>query len=86
MVDGTAEDLPFADADLDAVTAAQAFHWFAGPAALAEFHRVLRPGGRLAVIFNRRDVTTPVQAALDDLLRPTVATRPRGPATTGSTG
>lgn len=70
VLDGTAEDLPLGDADADAVTAAQAFHWFAGPTALAELHRVLRPGGHLAVIFNRRDLTTPVQAALDDLLRP----------------
>ena len=70
VVDGTAEHLPVADGSLDAVTAAQAFHWFAGPDALREFHRALRPDGHLAVIFNRRDVTTPVQAAIDDLLVP----------------
>ncbi|GGI09209.1 class I SAM-dependent methyltransferase [Egicoccus halophilus] len=70
IVAGTAESLPLEDASLDAVTAAQAFHWFDGPRALREFARVLRPGGSLAVLFNRRDLTTPVQAALDDLLRP----------------
>lgn len=70
VLDGTAESLPFDDGHLDAITAAQAFHWFAGPTALAEFHRVLRPGGRLAVIFNRRDVTSPVQGAIDHLLAP----------------
>ncbi|MFA9433018.1 class I SAM-dependent methyltransferase [Egicoccus sp. AB-alg2] len=70
VVDGTAEALGLPDASLDAVTAAQAFHWFDGPAALREFHRVLRPGGHLAVIFNRRDLSAPVQAALDHLLLP----------------
>lgn len=49
---GTAEDLPVSEAD--AITVAQAFHWLDGPAALASFHRVLRPGGRLAVVYNER--------------------------------
>jgi SAM-dependent methyltransferase len=47
-VDGTAE------ASADAVAVAQAFHWFDGDAALAEIHRVLRPGGALALVWNRR--------------------------------
>jgi SAM-dependent methyltransferase len=55
----TAERLPFRDASLDAVTVAQAFHWFDAPAALAEFHRVLRPGGRLALVWNARDRSVP---------------------------
>jgi SAM-dependent methyltransferase len=70
VVDGTAEALPFPDGRVDAVTAAQAFHWFVVERALPELHRVLRPGGRLAVVFNRRDLTTPEQAALDALLAP----------------
>ena len=68
--DGTAEDLPLPDADVDVATVAQAFHWFDADAAHAELHRVLRPGGHLAVLFNRRDLSTPVQAAIDDLLAP----------------
>jgi SAM-dependent methyltransferase len=67
---GTAEQLPLPDGAVDGVAAAQAFHWFDGPRALPEFHRVVRPGGHLAVLFNRRDLTTPAQAAIDDLLRP----------------
>jgi SAM-dependent methyltransferase len=51
----TAETLPLADATVDGVTVAQAFHWFDVPRATAEFRRVLRPGGHLAVINNRRD-------------------------------
>jgi SAM-dependent methyltransferase len=56
---GTAEALPFADESLDAITVAQAFHWFDAAAALAEFHRVLRPGGRLALVWNARDRSVP---------------------------
>lgn len=44
-----AEQLPFADGSLDAVVSTSAFHWFNQPAALREFHRVLRPGGVAAV-------------------------------------
>jgi ubiquinone/menaquinone biosynthesis C-methylase UbiE len=56
--DGTAEALPFADASVDAVTVAQAFHWFRFDEALAEIRRVVRPGGALAIVFNERDERT----------------------------
>src|SRR4051812_33168819 len=49
IVAATAEALPFATASLDAVTVAQAFHWFDFDAATAELARVLRPRGRLAL-------------------------------------
>jgi SAM-dependent methyltransferase len=48
--EGLAEDIPMADASVDAVTVADAFHWFEHGAALAEIRRVLRPGGGLAVL------------------------------------
>jgi SAM-dependent methyltransferase len=51
----TAQALPLVSASIDAVVCAQAFHWFASAAALAEIHRVLRPGGRLGLIWNVRD-------------------------------
>jgi SAM-dependent methyltransferase len=47
---GTAEAIPLADASVDAVTVADAFHWFDRERALAEIRRVLRPGGGLAVV------------------------------------
>lgn len=52
---GTAEALPLADESVDAVTVAQAFHWFDAAVALAEVGRVLRPGGHLFLIWNTRD-------------------------------
>jgi SAM-dependent methyltransferase len=55
----TAERLPFRDGSLDAVTVAQAFHWFDAAVALHELHRVLRPGGRLALVWNARDRSVP---------------------------
>ncbi len=54
-VSGTATDLPLPDASVDAVVCAQAFHWFATPEALSEIARVLKPGGKLGLIWNLRD-------------------------------
>ncbi len=51
----TAEALPFAVASIDAVTVAQAFHWFDADAAFAELARVLPSGGRVGMVWNARD-------------------------------
>ena len=69
-LDGTAEQIPLPDGSADAVTVAQAFHWFDGDAALAEIHRVLRPGGALALVWNRRVDKDPVDRAINELLAP----------------
>ena len=60
----TAEQLPFAAESLDAITVAQAFHWFDAAAALAEAARVLRPEGRLGLVWNARDRSRPHVDAL----------------------
>jgi ubiquinone/menaquinone biosynthesis C-methylase UbiE len=73
----TAEELPLADGSVDAVTVAQAFHWFDHDRALREVHRVLRPGGRFAIVWNRRDREDPVQAFLDGVLEPHKRDTPR---------
>jgi SAM-dependent methyltransferase len=51
----TAEQLAFRDGSLDAVTVAQAFHWFDHDRAIADLARVLRPGGRVGLVWNARD-------------------------------
>lgn len=58
---GEATGLPSASVDL--VVCAQSFHWLAGATAVREFHRVLRPGGRLALVWNKKDVTDPFTRA-----------------------
>jgi SAM-dependent methyltransferase len=49
---GTAQAIPLADASVDAVFAAEAFHWFDDKAALAEIARVLRPRSALVLMWN----------------------------------
>lgn len=52
---GTAEEIPLADNSVDAVLVAQAWHWFDPERAVKEVSRVLRPGGRLGLVWNTRD-------------------------------
>jgi len=63
-----AEHLPIDDGSVDAVTAAQAWHWFDKPAAAAEFVRVVRPGGVIGLFWNVRDDRVPWMAALSDII------------------
>ncbi len=54
-VDGTAEATTLPDASVNVVAAFQAWHWVDHPVALAESRRILRPGGRMAALYNERD-------------------------------
>jgi SAM-dependent methyltransferase len=53
-----ADALPLADASVDAVLVADAWHWFPHDRAVAEVRRVLRPGGWLGLVWN---TPTPVE-------------------------
>jgi SAM-dependent methyltransferase len=68
-VDGTAEAMPFPDRSIDAVTVAQAFHWFDAPVALGEIARVLRPGGGLLALWNEAYQRDPLTKQLFDAVR-----------------
>ena len=77
MLEGTAERIPLADAELDAVVVAQAFHWFDAAAAAAEIHRVLRPAGGLGVIWNAWDEDVGWVARVQALVHEHVAGAPQ---------
>lgn len=69
-VDGTAEATTLPDRSVDFVTAGQAFHWFDPRRARAEFARILRPGGWVALIWNDRRIdSSPFLQAYEQLLR-----------------
>jgi SAM-dependent methyltransferase len=78
LIEGTAERLPLEAGSVDAVTVAQAMHWFDGPAALAEFARVLRPGGAVAVVYNRRDGRVDWVRAVGEIVDAHRGDTPRG--------
>jgi SAM-dependent methyltransferase len=66
---GTGQAIPLADASVDAVFAAQAFHWFDDGRAVAEIGRVLRPGGALVLMWNLPSGPwEPSTAGADELL------------------
>lgn len=52
---GSAEAIPLPAASVDAVVAAQSYHWFDTDGARGEIARVVRPGGVFGPIWNLRD-------------------------------
>jgi len=71
LLAGAAEAFPVAQASVDAVFVAEAFHWFAHQRAVAEIASVLRPGGALVLMWNRpAGRPEPPITAVEDLLEP----------------
>ncbi|PVY77137.1 methyltransferase family protein [Cupriavidus alkaliphilus] len=77
VLESSAEAIPLAEASVDAVVCAQAFHWFANARALAEIRRVLRPGGRLGLVWNVRDESVDWVAQLTAIMAPYEGDAPR---------
>jgi SAM-dependent methyltransferase len=68
-VDGTAERTTLADRSVDVVAAFQSWHWLDQAAALTEIGRIVRPRGRLAVVYNERDERDAFTAAYGEIAR-----------------
>lgn len=66
---GTAEQIPLAGQSVDAVLVAQAWHWVDPLRAVREVARVLRPGGRLGLLWNIRDEREDWVARLGAIMR-----------------
>lgn len=74
---GTAEKIPVNNGAVDAVVCAQSFHWFASKTALAEIRRVLKPGGRLGLVWNVRSESVDWCAAMTAIMAPYEGDAPR---------
>ena len=66
-VDGSDADMKLPSGSVDYITAAQAFHWFDAEAFRAECRRVLKPGGKVIIIYNSRDEKAACTKVLADL-------------------
>jgi SAM-dependent methyltransferase len=66
---GTAEATNLADNEVDLVTCFQSFHWFNPLLVLPEFHRILKPLGRLAIVWNTRDRNDSFTAEYSSIVR-----------------
>lgn len=66
--DGTAENTGLEAHSIDALVAAQAFHWFDKDAVKKEFRRILKPGGLVVLIWNERQVQTDFEREYDQLI------------------
>jgi SAM-dependent methyltransferase len=67
--EGRAEATGLPSASADTVLSAQAFHWFEPASTLAEFHRILKPGGWVVLMWNERDERDPATATFGDVIR-----------------
>ncbi|WP_420810260.1 class I SAM-dependent methyltransferase [Ensifer aridi] len=66
---GTADDPMLPDHSVDWVVNSGSFDWATPSIALPRYHRMLRPGGRLTVIWDLRDLRhDPIERAIEDLI------------------
>lgn len=66
---GTGESTGLPTAGVNWLTMASSFHWVKQPEGLREFHRVIKPGGHLTVLWNPRDIeASPLHQRIDALV------------------
>lgn len=68
-VNGSDKKMNLPDKSIDFLTAAQAFHWFDASAFKKECRRVLKPEGKVILVYNSRDEKAGCTAALAELRR-----------------
>jgi SAM-dependent methyltransferase len=73
---GIAEKTGVPDSSVDLVTSFQAFHWFRFPGCLREFRRILKPGGRLALVWYHWDRSDPFTGRYADLIKHNIQQNP----------
>lgn len=67
-VPGTAENTTLAADSVDAIIAGQAFHWFNAEKSKAEFKRILKEDGLVALIWNERKVASAFETDYEALI------------------
>lgn len=60
IINGTCDKTTLEDKSVDCITVAQAFHWFEPNAFLDECRRILKPDGKVYLLWNTRNVAAPV--------------------------
>lgn len=78
-IDGPGERTTLPDAAADLIVCAQAFHWFRAEEAIAEFRRLLRPGGRVALVWNVQSATDPATSAYREIVKTHAVDPPTSP-------
>lgn len=68
-IDGSAEKTTLSNASIDVVAAFQAFHWFDPALTYPEIMRILKDGGRAALVYYERDESDPFAGAYGNLVR-----------------
>lgn len=74
-VSGTAEDIPLSDNSVDLVSCAQSFHWFDSVSFRAECDRILRPNGKILLIWNTKDTDSPIMRDYQEICTRILGTR-----------
>ena len=79
IVDACGESTGLPDSSVDRAVFAQSWHWMDVEAASAEMHRIVRPGGKLMIVWNQLDVTIPWVHRLTRIMRSGDVHRPDRP-------